>query len=437
MTNLRDKIESLIERFYKKKKEEFTPYKNKISVGMPVYDHSEVNSVLSTLLDGWITMGKKTFAFEDELAKLISVKECVSTNSGSSANFLVMKALSNPCHSNYLEKGSLIATTALNYPTCLSAISDAGFVPVLVDVDPETYNVDTEILEKVVNEKEIKAIFIIHFLGNPCDMAEITRICSENNVLLIEDVAEAHGSEFNGKMTGCFGFASTFSFFGSHILSTGEGGAVLTNNEEFANVIRSLRAFGRACNCRKCVQITNPDKNCILRRTKTLLKGYDKRYVYPLPGYSLKMTEMQGAFGLAQIKKLSSFVKARIDNASFFKKELKRFERYLKLPTITEGGKHSFFAFPIIVKKNSYFNREDITKFLENNLIETRPLMSGNITKQPFMKKINHQVFGSLDNTDFLMNNGFFIGVHPGLTDEMKSFIVEKFSEFFENKGLY
>jgi CDP-6-deoxy-D-xylo-4-hexulose-3-dehydrase len=430
---MESELNRLIKEFYKSQNVEFVPGKTKIPVGMPIYGAEEVSSVLSTLLKGWITMGRYVFEFEEMFAKSVGCADAVATNSGSSANLIAMKTLTSPIYPKKVPKNSYVITSALNYPTTVSSIADAGLKPLLVDVDRDTFNINIEEIESALNSKT-SAMLIVHFLGNPCDMKEIIRICNDNNVLLVEDVAEAQGAKYGGRNCGSFGLASTFSFFASHITATGEGGMLVTNDTDFADIARSIRAFGRACNCKKCVQATDPNKICLLRQNESEIDGIDNRFVYTSPGYSLKMTEMQGAFGLEQLKRLDFFTEKRIRNSNFYIKKLSKYAEFLRFQKKRSGTKHVHFGFPIIVEKGSPFEKKEIICFLEERQIETRPLMSGNITKQPFMKYLDHKVHGNLHNCDDLMENGFFIGTHPGIEKDGLEYITGCIEEFIDKK---
>lgn len=376
-------------------------------------------------------MGKNVFEFEDMFAGYVGCNDAISTNSGSSANLIAMKTLASPLYPKRVPKGSLVITSALNYPTTVSSITEAGLKPLLVDVDRETFNISPDDIKSALNPK-VSAILIVHFLGNPCDMKEITKICQDNSLALIEDTAEAQGAEYNGKRCGSFGLASTFSFFASHIMATGEGGMITTDDVNFADIARSIRAFGRACNCKKCVQATDPDRICLLRQSESEIKGIDKRFVYISPGYSLKMTEMQGAFGLEQLKKVDFFIRKRTENSEFYMKELSGYSNFLRFQKGELGTKHAHFGFPIVIEKDAPFKKDNIINFLEKRQIETRPLMSGNIIKQPFMKFLDYKVHGSLENCNELMENGFFIGVHPGIDKDGLKYVTECIKTFLD-----
>ncbi|MBR9678832.1 MAG: hypothetical protein GON13_01015 [Nanoarchaeota archaeon] len=424
---IRKEIFSLIEKYYSSKSPSFVRGKSKVGVGMPVYDHREVNLVLSTLLDGWITMGKHTDLFERKMAGMFSQKYGVSTNSGSSANLLVMKSLSK-----IFKQGSLVATSALNYPTTITPIYDAGFKPLFVDCDKFSLNISVNALESAFKKFDVKILFLPHMFGNPCDMNKIMGLCDEHGVFLVEDAAESHGARYDGRLVGSFGDVSTFSFFISHILTTGEGGMVLTRDNRIAELSRSLRAFGRLCSCEVCPPNINPEALCTKRFSNPGIEGYDRRYVYDNSGFSLKLTEMQGAFGVVQLDKLDEFVKIRRSNAHFFSNSFKKFAHLINLPFETRNGLHSYYSYTLSLKEDVGFSRGDFTSFLEKNKIETRPLMGGNITKQPFMKNKDFNVFGKLSNSDFLMSNGFFIGCHPGLSSEALVYVRDLFNEFLE-----
>jgi CDP-6-deoxy-D-xylo-4-hexulose-3-dehydrase len=328
--------------------------------------------------------------------------------------------------------GDEVVTTACGFPTTLNPIIQNNLVPVFIDIDLRTYNIQTERIEKAISKKT-RAIFVAHSLGNPVELDKILKIVKKHNLWLIEDNCDSLGSKYKEKYTGTFGHISTCSFYPAHHITMGEGGAVLTDSVELKEIIASFRDWGRDCYCN-----TGCDSTCQKRFSWQLGKlpfGYDHKYIYSHIGYNFKITDMQPAIGLAQIEKLPSFIKARQDNFSAIYDFLKKYKEYFILPETAKNSKPSWFGFPISVKKNSPFKRNDIVNYLENNNIATRMLFGGNLTKQPAYQNIKYRVCGSLKNTDFVMNNLFWIGVYPGIKKPQLEYLKKIFDEFFKNYG--
>jgi len=328
-----------------------------------------------------------------------------------------------------LNKGDEVITTAASFPTTINPIIQNGLVPVFLDVDIGTYNIDVSKLDESVSEST-KAIFISHTLGNPVDMSEVLRVAKKYNLWVIEDCCDALGSKYKQQYVGTFGDISTLSFYPAHHITTAEGGAVLTNNSLLARTVRSIRDWGRDCWCK-----TGHDNTCGKRFSGKYGKlpfGYDHKYVYSHIGYNLKMTDIQGAIGLAQMDKLDNFIQKRKQNFEYLQKHLKKFERYLILPVSANDSVPSWFGFPISVKDG--IDRRELIQYLENNGVSTRLLFAGNITKQPYFieNKIKYRIVGELKNTDFVMNNTFWIGVCPGLRKEHLDYVIECFEGFFK-----
>lgn len=419
--------------FDDKKQEKFIPGKTKIHYSGPIFDYEEVNAVLDSLLGGWLAEGKKTMDFEREFAKLIGVKECVVVNSGSSALLLAFLTLMHSSLENPIKKGDEVITTSLTFPTTLNAIILNNLVPVFVDVDRETYNIKPELIEEVISDKT-KAILVTHHLGNPGDMDKIMDIAKKHNLYVIEDCCDAHGAEYKGKKLGSFGDLSCFSFYCAHAMTMGEGGAVLTNNSQYRPILLSLKTCGRACVCPVCTLILDPNFKCKLRWESNVegFEGFDKRTLYTDIGYKFKILDLQSAFGLEQLKKLLGFIEARQKNFDFIVKNLSKYNSYLQLPFAAEGSKPSWFSLPITIKENAPFTRKELTEWLEKRNIETRPLLGGNLIKQPAYKGMEFRSM-KLENTDYFHDNSFYIGCYPGITKEMLDFVVKSFDEFFES----
>ena len=397
-----------------------------------VYDGEEMVNLVDSSLDFWLTTGRYAQEFEIEFAKYMQKKYCLLTTSGSSANLLALTALTSPLLGNKrLKKGDEVITVAAGFPTTINPIIQNGLIPVFVDVEIGTYNIKVDELEKALSDKT-RAIMIAHTLGNPFNLEAVTTFAKKNKLFVVEDCCDAVGSLYNGKMVGTFGDIATVSFYPAHHITMGEGGAVLTDNPHLERAIKSFRDWGRDCYC-------EPGSNdtCGKRFTGqygTLPKGYDHKYVYSHVGYNLKITDMQAAVGLAQLKKLPDFVNKRKDNFKKLHEGLKKFDEYLILPYATENSDPSWFAFPITVKENDKFTKNQIVAHLEKNKILTRQLFAGNVTRQPAYEDVEYKVIGDLKNTDYIMNNTFFIGVYPGIDDVKMEYIIKTFESFFEKE---
>ena len=426
-----DKVSELYK--FKKSKETFNPGKTYINYAGRVYDEKEILSLVDASLDFWLTAGRFAKQFEEDFAKFLGIKYCMLVNSGSSANLLALSSLTSPkLNSKRLKPGDEVITVACGFPTTLNPIIQNNLIPVFIDVDLGTYNIRADLIEKSIT-KRTKAIFVAHTLGNPANLNKIMKIVEKYNLWFIEDNCDSLGSKYEGRYTGTFGHISTSSFYPAHHMTMGEGGAVLTDDPTLKKIILSFRDWGRDCWCEP-----GKDNTCGLRFAKQfgqLPSGYDHKYVYSHIGYNLKLTDMQAAIGVEQLKKLPQFIKSRKSNFLFLKNELIKYEKYFILPEATENSEPSWFGFPILVKDNSTFNRDEIVKYLNENKIATRMLFGGNLLKQPAYKNIKYKVFGSLENTDLVMNNLFWIGVYPGLTDEMLKYMVNIIEEFIKKNS--
>ncbi|MCX5699372.1 MAG: lipopolysaccharide biosynthesis protein RfbH [Candidatus Omnitrophica bacterium] len=395
-----------------------------------VFDENELIALVDSSLDFWLTAGRYADKFEKGLASFLGIKYCLLTNSGSSANLLAVSALtSSLLKSRQLKPGDEVITTACGFPTTLNPILQNNLVPVFVDVELGTYDIQVEKIEKAIT-KRTKGIFVAHTLGNPVDINGLSKIVKKYNLWWIEDNCDSLGSKYKGRFTGTFGDISTCSFYPAHHITMGEGGAVLTDNPLLRRIIMSFRDWGRACYCD-----TGKDNTCGKRFSQkfgNLPYGYDHKYVYSHIGYNLKVTDMQAAIGCAQLKKLPGFIDARKRNFCFLKKHFKKYEDYLILPVPTEGSDPSWFGFPILVRESAPFTRNDLVNYLEQNKIATRMLFGGNLTKQPAYKNVKYRIFEDLRNTDLVMNNLFWIGVYPGLNRYMLTYIKNTIKGFFK-----
>jgi CDP-6-deoxy-D-xylo-4-hexulose-3-dehydrase len=395
-----------------------------------VFDEKEIINLVDASLEFWLTAGRYANKFENDFADFLGVKYCLLTNSGSSANLLAVSALTSPLlKSRQLKPHDEVITTACGFPTTLNPIIQNNLIPVFIDVNLGNYNIQADKIEKAIT-KRTKAIFVAHTLGNPLDLDKIMSLVKKYNLYFIEDNSDSLGSQYRGKYTGSFGDISTCSFYPAHMVTMGEGGAVLTNNPLLKRIIMSFRDWGRACWCEP-----GHDNTCGKRFTQKfgdLPYGYDHKYVYSHIGYNLKATDMQAAIGVAQLEKLPGFIEARKKNFSFLKRHLKKYEKYLILPEPTKRSNPSWFGFSILVKESAPFTRNDIVNYLEQNKIATRMLFGGNLTRQPAYSSIKFRVVKDLRNTDLVMNNLFWIGVYPGLTKEMLDYVCGRFEEFFK-----
>jgi CDP-6-deoxy-D-xylo-4-hexulose-3-dehydrase len=415
-------------------KGKYIPGKTLINYAGRVYDEKELVNLVDASLDFWLTAGRYAKTFEKEFANFLGVKYCLLTNSGSSANLLAVSALTSPLlGQRRLKPGDEVVTTACGFPTTLSPIIQNNLVPVFIDIDLGGYNIRAEKIEKAITKKT-KAIFIAHTLGNPADMDKILKIVKKYNLWFIEDNCDALGSKYKNKYAGTFGHISTCSFYPAHHLTMGEGGAVLTNNSLLKKIIVSFRDWGRSCWCE-----TGCDNTCGKRFKWQLGKlpfGYDHKYIYSHIGYNLKITDLQAAIGCAQLEKLNKFIAARKSNFIYLYNHLKKYEQYFILPRATLNSSPSWFGFPLLVKESAPFSRNDIVEYLEKNKIATRMLFGGNLTRQPAYADIKCRIPLGLKNTDLVMNNLFWLGVYPGLTEEMLAYMAAKIKAYLEIRAL-
>ena len=418
---IKDKIKQLVKDYFSLKTSEFIPGKTKIPLNIPSYSWEEAYEAIESIITTRVTMGEKVQKFERMFADYVGVENAVMVNSGSTANLLALSILTNPVINNRIQKGEEIITPAITWSTTVFPIINVNAMPVLVDVDLDTYTIDTTEIEKAITDKT-RAIMPVHILGNPCNMKEIMEIAEEHDLFVVEDCCEAHGAEFNGKKVGSFGDISTFSFFFSHHISTIEGGMVLTNNEEYAELAKSLRAHGWIRELK--------NRNEIAKKYKEI----DARFLFINLGYNVRPTEIQGAFGIHQIKKLDKFVEIRRNNARYWTEKLKQYSDYLLLQEERRGTKHVWFGYPVTVKSTAPFTRKDFVDFLEQKGIETRPVMAGNIAEQPAMKLFKYRKAGELNNSKIIMRNSFFFGNHHGIGKVEREYIADCISEFVEQK---
>ncbi|MGA2933642.1 MAG: lipopolysaccharide biosynthesis protein RfbH [Methanomicrobiales archaeon] len=430
---IRQEIFERVKSIYnlREKKERFIRGTSRINYAGRVYDEKELISLVDASLDFWLTTGRYALQFEKDLADFLGVRYCLLANSGSSANLLAVSALTSPkLGKNRLKAGDEVITTACGFPSTLNPIVQNNLVPVFVDVEPGTYNIQADRIEDAISDAT-KAIIIPHTLGNPADLDTIMHMVKKYDLWFIEDNCDALGSLYHGKPTGTFGHISTCSFYPAHHITMGEGGAVCTDDPLLKKIIASFRDWGRDCWC-------DPgcDNSCGKRfdwQLGDLPHGYDHKYIYSHIGYNLKATDMQAAIGVEQLRKLPGFIERRKENFKALYHGLKGYENYLILPHATPDSDPSWFGFPITVREDALFNRDDIVRYLEDHKIATRMLFGGNLLKQPAYADMKYRSVGSLKNTDLVMNNLFWIGVYPGLTDEMIHYMLQEFKEFIRD----
>ena len=391
-------------------------------------DGQELKNMVDASLDGWLTTGRFNAEFEKKLAAFIGVKHLITVNSGSSANLVAFSTLTSPkLGDRAIKPGDEVIGVAAGFPTTVNPILQFGAVPVFVDVDRLTHNIDASKIEAAIGPKT-KAIMLAHSLGNPFNIDVVTALCKKYKLWLVEDCCDALGTTYRGQMVGNFGDIATLSFYPAHHIAMGEGGAVFTNNDELKTIAESFRDWGRDCYCPPGKDNTCGKRFCW--KLGELPEGYDHKYTYSHLGYNLKITDMQAACGLAQLDKAAQFIQARKDNFAFLKERLKDCEEFVSLPEPTEQSDPSWFGFPITLKENCPVTRLDLLTYLDQNKVGTRLLFAGNLTRQPYMIGANYRISGDLTNTDNVMNNTFWIGVQPSLTREMLEFAASKIETY-------
>lgn len=417
-------------------------YKEKILDKIPpsgkILDKHDLFNLIDASLDMWLTTGRFAEEFENKFPKILGKKYCALVNSGSSANLLALSALTSyKLGKRRLKPGDEVITVAATFPTTITPIIQNKLVPVFIDVDLGTYNINTEYLEDAITDKT-RAIFLAHSLGNPFSVDKILEICHKYNLWLIEDNCDALGSKYSGKYTGTFGHISTFSFYPAHHITMGEGGAVLTDDLELYKIICSFRDWGRDCWCPP-----GKDNTCGKRfswKLGNLPFGYDHKYIYSHLGYNLKATDFQAAVGLSQLKKLPKFIEKRKENFNILYKEFKRegLNKYFILPRWLEVAEPSWFGFILTLKDDAPFKRKELLEYLEQKGIGTRLLFAGNMLRQPAFTNndIRYRVIGDLKNTDRIMMNTFWIGVWPGINKDKTEYMIYKFEEFMKMREL-
>jgi len=429
-SNLDDAVRDLVENFgqFSKFSEKFVPGETAIPVSGKVIYPEDISSLIKASLEGWFTSGHYTEDFQRSLSKYVGVRSALFVNSGSSANLLALSALtSKKIGERRLLAGDEVITPSVGFPTTVNPIVQNGCLPVFVDVDLGTYDAKVDEIEAAITPKT-KAIMLAHTLGNPFNVKAIRELCAKHNLWLIEDNCDALGSTYDGQKTGSFGDISTLSFYPAHHITTGEGGAVLTNSPLLKKELESFRDWGRDCYCE-----TGKDNTCHKRfewQLGDLPRGYDHKYIYSNIGYNLKATEMQAALGLSQFSHLDYFVKRRKDNFEYLRSQLLDIEELI-LPKATENSDPSWFGFPLTVTPTSKVQRDDLTQHLNKHGVGTRLLFAGNITKQPAYIDVKHRKVSDLKNTDIVMRNSFWIGLYPGLDEQMLDYVVHLIRGYF------
>ncbi|MCP4914415.1 MAG: lipopolysaccharide biosynthesis protein RfbH [Oligoflexia bacterium] len=408
-------------------KKKIIPGENYIPASGKVMDEDDMEYLIDASLDMWLTAGRYHSQFEREFASYMNQKFCLLVNSGSSANLVAFATLTSPkLKDRKIKNGDEVITVAAGFPTTVNPIVQHGCIPVFVDVDLGTYEIDVSQLEKAKSDKT-KAVMIAHTLGNMFNVKAVKEFCEKYNLWLIEDCCDAVGAKYNGELCGTFGDIATVSFYPAHHMTMGEGGAVLTNNSVLKKIAESFRDWGRDCWCPPGV-----DNSCNKRfgwELGDLPKGFDHKYTYSHIGYNLKITDMQAAVGLGQLKKLNKFIEKRNRNFDYLKSKLKPFEDQLILPEATESCEASWFGFTISVKENCKVSKQELCEFLENKKIGTRQLFGGNLVKQPLYEGIEKRIVGELKNTDYIMENTFWVGCWPGLEEEHLDYIADCLKE--------
>jgi CDP-6-deoxy-D-xylo-4-hexulose-3-dehydrase len=420
-----EKVEEFHDLFHIKKS--FEAGHSNLSYAGKVYDSDEMVALTDATLDFWLTSGRFSKTFEQEFAEFLGVRYALLTNSGSSANLLALSALTSPKLGNKrLLPGDEVITVAAGFPTTVAPIVQNKLIPVFVDVELGTYNIKVEQVEQAISPKT-KAIMIAHTMGNPFKLDAILEIAKKYDLWVIEDNCDALGSKFDGKYTGTFGHIATSSFYPPHHITMGEGGAVYTNDPILKLAIESFRDWGRDCWC-----ASGCDNTCKKRfgwQLGELPYGYDHKYTYSHLGYNLKVTDMQAAIGIKQLKKLPTFIERRIHNFNRLSEKLKPVANELILPFATENSQPSWFGYILTIRDSDKLSRNAVTEFLEKNKIQTRMLFAGNLIKQPAFDGVEYRLAAELINTDKVMNDTFLVGVYPGLSDEMIDYMAEKIIE--------
>jgi len=404
---------------------QFVPGSSSVPVSGRVFDGTDIQSLVDSSLDFWLTTGRFADQFEKEFARFFKMRDAILVNSGSSANLLALTCLTSPLlKERQLQPGDEVITVATGFPTTVNPIFQNNLVPVFVDVEIPTYNIDATQLQAAFSEKT-RAVAIAHTLGNPFNLQAVTDFCKRHNLWLIEDCCDAVGATYDGQPVGRFGDLATVSFYPAHHITMGEGGAVLTDKPKLKKIVESFRDWGRDCWCDP-----GKDNTCGKRfdwELGDLPHGYDHKYTYSHIGYNLKATDMQAAVGVSQLKKLPGFIEKRQENFNYLTQQLSPLQDFFLLPQATPHSTPSWFGFPIYVRSEAPFTRDEVVRWLEAHRIGTRLLFGGNLIRQPAYRNHNYRVVGDLKQADEVMRRVFWIGVYPGLTHAMLDYVAEAF----------
>lgn len=410
-------VQKIIKKTLDKEEIVFTPGKTRIPLMMPPISWQEINEAMDSIMKTEFTMGRKVRKFEESYAKYIGAGDGIMVNSGSSANLLALSVLTNPRKKDKVKPGDEVICPAIGWSTTFFPMVNCGLTPVYVDIELGTYNIDAEQVEEAVSKKT-SVLMPVHLAGNPCDMGKLSKIADQNDLYMIEDTCEAHGSDYRGKKTGSFGDIGTFSFFMSHHITTAEGGIMVTSDNEIAEIAKNLRAFGWIRDMKSKKKIADE------------FSELDERFIFYNVGYNLRPTEIAGSFGLQQLKKIDANIKARRANSDYWLSKLKQFKDVFILPETTKGANHVWFGFPITVQPDAPFTKNEIVNHMENSGVETRPLMSGNMVEHPSAKLYKHKTHNKLPNARLVNKNGFFFGNWPQMTKEMREYISNVITDF-------
>jgi CDP-6-deoxy-D-xylo-4-hexulose-3-dehydrase len=428
---IREEIAALVKQYAEAvhAPELFTPGVTPVPVSGKVIGECELQYLVEASLDGWLTAGRFNAEFEERLANFLGVKSLITVNSGSSANLVAFSTLTSPrLGDRAIRPGDEVIGVAAGFPTTVNPILQYGAVPVFVDIDLATHNIDANKLEEAISPKT-KAIMLAHSLGNPFNLEVVTAVCEKYGLWLVEDCCDALGSTYDGRLVGSFGDIATLSFYPAHHITMGEGGAVFTNDLELKQIAESFRDWGRDCYCPPGKDNTCNKRFC--RKMGGLPQGYDHKYIYSHLGYNLKISDMQAACGLAQLERLEDFIAVRKKNFSYLRNRLESCEEFLILPKATPNSDPSWFGFPVVLKECYGINRVDLINYLDQQKIGTRLLFAGNLTKQPYMIGRNFRISGDLENTDIAMKQTFWLGVSPLLGEPHLDYIADQLETFF------
>ncbi len=431
---IRNQINSLVKEFFvlKNQKKKFVPGETFVQYSGDLTSESEINAAVSTLLDGRLAFGKRVEEFENNFANYLGVKHASAVSTGSDACMLSMHAMMNKHLENPIKAGDEVIVCALNFATPISSLVFSGLKPVFVDTNISNYTINTDRIEEAITDKT-RMIIATHIFGSVCNMDKIMELAKKYNLRVIEDCCDAHGSLYDGRKVGSIGDTGAFSFYPAHGMTMGgEGGIISTNDENIHDVVRSIRMWGRALPCKICGK--DLSKECMYHHNIDLagMEDYDINYLFINLGFNSKITEVQGAFGLEQLKKLDDFNKIRDSNFNYIVNGLKPYEDVLVLPKAVDKAKPAWYTIPLTIKPGANFTRKEITDELARAKIEYRFLFTGNILKQPAYRNIDHRVSGSLENADLTTTNSFFVGCYQGMTPEMREYIVQTMSNFLD-----